>query len=84
MEKAIKTKEFGEEFKGVIVEINKEQQSSTNQIYINDLINLKKTVTIAPTFTPKKFIDQIQFVLTGGKYYLYIYLNNTWKSIELI
>lgn len=51
--------------------------------YIRDLVRLKKTVTSIPTFIPKKFIDQIQFVYTGGSYYLYIYLDGAWKKTTL-
>jgi hypothetical protein len=54
-----------------------------NQIYIRDLINLKQHITSEPTFIPKKFIDQIQFYDDGTDQKLYLYINNTWKSITL-
>jgi len=79
----MKTQEFGESFKEVSVEIDREQQSNTNQIYIDDLVKTKGTLLVVPTFVPKKFIDQIQFVYTGGVYSLYIYINNSWKSVNL-
>lgn len=79
----MKTQNFGENFKEINIGIGAEKTQLKNQIYINDLINLKEHTTIVPTFTPKKFIDQIQFVLTGGSYYLYIYLDNTWKRVQL-
>ena len=86
-----KTIQFGEDFEPVEIAIDAQKQSDTNQIYINDLIKLKETLTVAPTtgtgtktdFVPKKFIDQIQFVYVGGVYSLYIYVNNSWKSVNL-
>jgi hypothetical protein len=39
----------------------------------------KKHLTAVPIFTPKTFADQIQFVLIGGKYYVYVYVNGAWR-----
>lgn len=59
------------------------EQGNFNQIYIDDLINIKKAITAAPTFIPKKFIDQIQLAHIGSDYKLYLYIDNSWKSITL-
>jgi len=40
-------------------------------------------LTSAPTLVPQTFQDQIQFVYTGGVYYLYLYFNNQWNSVAL-
>ncbi len=58
-------------------------QQSFNQSYINDLIDLKKTISVAPTFTPTKFIDQIQFYDDGTNFRLYLYVNNVWRYVAL-
>lgn len=59
-------------------------KDDVNQIYIKDLINIKKTISTVPTFTPKKLIDQIQFYFDGSTTYrLYIYINNEWKYTTL-
>lgn len=86
-----KTIQFGEKFKPVDIIISDDKQKETNQIYINDLINLKKHRTTAPTIgtgaitdlVPKKFIDQIQFYFNGSDYRVYFFINNTWKYIDL-
>lgn len=40
----------------------------------------QKYLTAAPTFVPQTFQDQIQFVYTGGSYYLYVWINNGWRK----
>ena len=83
MEKEIKTKEYGQDFKPLEVGISKEDALLFNEDYVNDLVKLKQHITTVPTFIPKKFIDQIQFYDDGTDKILYLYINNTWRSIAL-
>lgn len=75
------------DFEPIDINISKEKLDRDNQTYINKLIYLKQPLTAAPTFIPRNFPDQIQFVLTGGNYYIYIYLTDTtpgtWKACQL-
>ena len=43
----------------------------------------QKHLTAAPTFTPKTFLEQIQFVDTGSEKDLYLYFNNAWQKSTL-
>ena len=81
-EKEQKTVELGTEY--TPPEIQTEKSITDDYRYILDLTRLKKVTTTVPTFIPKKFYDQIQFVTTGGSYYLYIYIDNLWKKCELL
>lgn len=66
-----------------ISNITYNNQEEFNQVFIDDLIKLKSFITVAPTFIPKKFIEQIQFFYDGTDYKVYFYINNNWKSIIL-
>lgn len=83
----MKTKELGNEAKEINIAIPKDVTDTNNQFYISDLIKIKGVMTSVPSFVPRKFIDQIQIVLTGGVYYLYIYCADTtpgtWKSVVI-
>lgn len=56
-------------------------------IILEAIRTTKKTLTAAPTFIPKNFSEQIQFVKIAGTpdaFYVYFYLNGTgWKKITL-
>jgi hypothetical protein len=41
----------------------------------------QNVLTAAPTFVPRTFQDQIQFVTTGGSSYLYLYFGGAWHRI---
>jgi len=61
-------------------------QSYSLAQFVPILLQLQSTqsyLTAAPTYVPQTFQEQIQFVYTGGKYYLYLYINNQWNSIAL-
>ena len=45
------------------------------------LQSTQNVLTAAPTFVPRTFQDQIQFVNTGGSNYLYIYFGGAWHRI---
>lgn len=47
------------------------------------LQSVQQCVATAPTYIPQTFQDQIQFVFDGTKYWLYLYFNNQWNSIQL-
>jgi len=83
----MKTKELGQEFTPVAIEINPDKQNLTNQNFLNDLMKIKQVVTTVPAYIPRKLIDQFQIVLTGGNYYLYIYCQDTtpgtWKKVTI-
>ena len=54
--------------------------------FVPVLLQLQSTqqyLSAAPTAVPQTFQEQIQFVYTGGVYYLYLYFNNQWNSIAL-
>lgn len=42
-----------------------------------------KPVSVAPTFTPRNFSEQIQIYENGATYRLYIYVNQTWRYVAL-
>lgn len=65
------------------IDISKEQSNRTNQIYLNDLKGLLKTNESVPTHTPKKLVDCFYLYKTGSSYYLYIFIDNTWKRTAL-
>jgi hypothetical protein len=50
---------------------------------LNVLRRQKYHLTAAPTFTPKNFLEQIQFYDTGGVRRLYLYINGNWRYITL-
>jgi hypothetical protein len=61
------------------------QPSYSLEQFLPILLQLQSTqqyVTAAPTYIPQTFQEQIQFVYTGGTYYLYLYFNNQWTSIS--
>lgn len=60
-----------------------DSQPEFNQSFIDDLTKIKQHGTTAPTYTPKKFIDQIYFYDDGVDRKLYLYINNTWRSTTL-
>lgn len=79
-----KTIEFGQEFKPVKVDINKDDQELFNQNYINDLTKIIKTNSTVPTHTPRKLIDCFYLRWDGSNTYeLYVYINNSWKKTSL-
>lgn len=50
---------------------------------IQQMRGLKKTLTSAPTFTPKNFYESIQFYDTGGVRRLYLFVNLSWRYVVL-
>jgi hypothetical protein len=44
---------------------------------------VRKPVSTAPTFTPRGFLDQIQFYESGSTRRLYIYISPTWRYVTL-
>ena len=50
---------------------------------LNVLRKPKYYLTSAPTFTPKNFLEQIQFYDTGGVRRLYLYINSNWRYVTL-
>jgi hypothetical protein len=62
------------------------QQSFDLTQFLPMLIQLQSTqavLTAPPTYIPRTFQEQIQFVFTGGVYYLYLYFNNQWNKVTL-
>ena len=54
--------------------------------YIAILQTLRSTakfLTSAPTFTPKSFVESIQFFDDGADFRLYLYVNGTWRYVAL-
>lgn len=50
---------------------------------LTQLSGAQVCLTSAPTFVPQTFQEQIQFVFTGGDYYLYLYFNGGWHSFSV-
>jgi hypothetical protein len=50
---------------------------------IETLRRPRRHLTTAPTFTPKSFIDQIQFFDDGTNRRVYLYVNGTWRYAAL-
>jgi hypothetical protein len=50
---------------------------------IETLRRPRRHLTTAPTFTPKSFIDQIQFYDDGTNRRVYLYVNGTWRYATL-
>jgi hypothetical protein len=50
---------------------------------LNALRNVKKHITVAPTATPKTFFDQIQFLDDGVDLQVWIWVNGTWRYVDL-
>jgi hypothetical protein len=49
----------------------------------NALRKPKLHLTAAPTFTPKNFMEQIQFYDDGTNRRIYLFINNTWRYATL-
>lgn len=43
----------------------------------------KRHLEFAPTLTPKNFYDQIQFLDDGVDVRLYLWINGTWRYVDL-
>ena len=59
---------------------------SVGDEYVAVLENIKaprRHLSVAPTFIPRNFADQIQFFDDGVNRRLYIYVNNTWRYVTL-
>jgi hypothetical protein len=50
---------------------------------LNAIRRIRAPLTAAPTFTPKNFLEQIQFYDYGGVQKLYLYINKVWRSVTL-
>lgn len=79
----MKTKELGQSFEPIKIEIGAESKARVEHVFIKDLMELKEVTLTPPEFIPKKFYDQIQFYYDGTNYWLYLYIDNLWKKIQL-
>lgn len=52
-------------------------------VILEALRRTKRTVSSAPTITPRNFYDQIQFYNNGTDYRVYFFVGNVWKYISL-
>jgi hypothetical protein len=52
-------------------------------IVLTALRAMKRHITTAPDFTPKNFLEQIQFYDDGAARRVYFYINNTWRYSSL-
>lgn len=60
--------------------------TSTNDFYntrFQEAYKIKKHLTVAPTFIPNNFFDQIQFYDDGTHQRVYYYINGAWKYTTL-
>ena len=62
-----------------------DQPSDTDTyiVFLEALRRMKQHRTTAPTFTPKNFLEQIQFYDDGSARKLYLYINKTWRYVSL-
>lgn len=56
-----------------------------DEVNLKDVTGYPKTVSTAPTYTPKTFIDGFVMYSNGGTYRLYIYdfSNKAWRYATL-
>lgn len=52
-------------------------------VILEALRRTKRTVSAAPTITPRNFYDQIQFYNSGADYRVYFFVGSAWKYITL-
>lgn len=50
---------------------------------LNQIRTTKRHITVAPTATPKTFMDQIQFLDNGVDFQVWIWVNGTWRYVAL-
>ncbi|HKF48322.1 MAG TPA: hypothetical protein VKB38_13250 [Terracidiphilus sp.] len=50
---------------------------------LTQLQSTQQCLTAAPTFIPQTFQEQLQFVYTGGNYYLYLYFKDQWNQFSI-
>lgn len=48
-----------------------------------EIYQIKKHVTVAPTYIPKNFFEQFCFFDDGTNRRIYLYINNTWRYVAL-
>ncbi len=65
-----------------------EPQGSVNDMtaflpLLQSLLSPRRPLTAPPTFVPKNFLEQIQYVDDGGILYLYLYVDGNWRSQEI-
>lgn len=66
--------------------VKKENQQNTLQDFIGILQVLKtpkQHLVVAPDFVPRTFVDQIQVYDDGTNRRIYIYVNKTWRYVNL-
>lgn len=57
----------------------------TKTEYLNDIkLKQEESTSGAPTYTPKNFFEQLYLQNDSGTYYLWVYVNNTWRKIEIL
>lgn len=76
--KALESKTSGIQPNAFLNQITIDPQSSG---FLQDFIAIPYDTTI-PTFAPRKNGYQ-RIIKTGGNYYLYIYLDGSWKRTQL-
>jgi hypothetical protein len=50
---------------------------------LNALRAIQPYLTAHPTFVPQTFQQQVQYVFTGGEYWIDIYVNGAWQKTKL-
>jgi len=62
-----------------------EDEDKDKLLELRDLFGMVRTLTVAPTHTPKKFSEQIIIAVAGGNNSLYVYdtTNNKWRAATL-
>jgi hypothetical protein len=50
---------------------------------LQSLLSPRRPLSAPPTFTPKNFLEQIQYVEEGSDFSLYLYLDGYWRSQTL-
>jgi len=62
---------------------NSEYDIAQYVAFLSAMKFLKKPLEAIPTFTPKNFYEQIQFIDDGTDQSICVYINGTWLSVAV-
>jgi hypothetical protein len=65
------------------LDLNIEDKLNEVGFKFNETYDTKQPVSVAPTYTPKNFYEQIVLYVNGATIRLYVYVNGTWRYSAL-
>jgi hypothetical protein len=77
------TEQKGTEPKKTEAKFSFEEKERIRDLYFDSLKKVMKTNSSTPSHTPKNFLECFYLYKSGSTYRLYIYIDNTWKYINL-